>query len=76
MKDIETALRKIAASPVQYLNALIIDGLVAIEQMVHCEKQVKDILATQSNQNLETISSNIFVINAWIQEEMRKRKGR
>jgi len=76
MKDIETTLRKIATSPVQYLDALIIDGLVAIEQMVDCEKQVKNILANHSNQDLEIISSNIFVINAWIQEEMRKRKGR
>lgn len=74
MKDIQTALLKIANSPVEFLDSLIIDGLVAIEQMVDCEDRVKLIMQNQSTKDLQIISSNIIVINGWIQEEMRKRK--
>jgi len=60
--------------PKDFLKGLIIDGFVALEQMVECEIEVKEVFSMLSNDELQTVSSNIFIINAWIQEIMRKRK--
>jgi hypothetical protein len=62
--------------PEQFLQGLIIDGFVALEQMIECEQEVKDVFSTLSVRELEKVSSNIFVINSWIQEVMRKGKSK
>ncbi len=60
--------------PEQFLQGLIIDGFVAIEQMVECEQDVKTVLAQISVEEMEKLSLNIIIINGWIQDVMRKGK--